>query len=138
MDRARLIIRARHDKNDPYFRFRRATAQDARLSSCGARRVGLPCFQSLMTGEINPQAMMKEGDLGGHALRFATGGASRRALLCDGRLLGFLFRLWLRFRVHQVSVFTIDLDSARQQQEKCLAHGSLGFLGDFHHLSFQF
>lgn len=62
-----MIIRARHDKNDPYFRFRRATAQDCRLS-WAARGVLAYLFSKPDNWEINPQAMMKEGNLGRDAL----------------------------------------------------------------------
>ena len=58
-----MIIRARHDKSDPYFRFRRATAQDARLS-WAARGVLAYLFSKPDDWEINAQAMMREGDLG--------------------------------------------------------------------------
>ena len=62
-----MIIRARHDKNDPYFRFRRATAQDARLS-WAARGVLAYLFSKPDDWEINPRALISEGDLGRDAL----------------------------------------------------------------------
>lgn len=182
-----MIIRARHNKDDPYFRLRRATAQDAHLS-WAARGVITYLFSKPDNWEVRVDDLVGQGNLGRDAIYkilmelqqssyihrhkerrpdgtigrwvidvyetphpdfqeladllpdlFAAGSTSRRALFCRGGLLGFpLIRFWLRFRVHQESILTIHLDSARQQQEKSLAHGSLGLFGDLHHLSLQF
>jgi hypothetical protein len=62
-----MIIRARHDRSDPYFRFRRATAQDSQLS-WAARGLLAYLFSKPDNWEVSPAALMKEGDLKRDAL----------------------------------------------------------------------
>jgi hypothetical protein len=62
-----MIIRARHDKDDPYFRLRRATAQDVQLS-WAARGVITYLFSKPDNWEVRVEDLVDKGNLGRDAI----------------------------------------------------------------------
>jgi hypothetical protein len=62
-----MIIRARHDKDDPYFRLRRATAQDIQLS-WAARGVITYVLSKPDNWEVRVEDLIDQGDLGRNAI----------------------------------------------------------------------
>jgi hypothetical protein len=62
-----MIIRARHDKDDPYFQLRRATAQDAYLS-WAARGVITYLFSKPDNWEVRVDDLVGQGNLGRDAI----------------------------------------------------------------------
>src|SRR5262249_16339026 len=77
-----MIIRARHDKDDPYFRLRRATAQDARLS-WAARGVITYLFSKPDDWEGRVEDLIAQGKLGRDAIY---------KILTELRLSGYVHR----------------------------------------------
>ena len=77
-----MIIRARHDKDDPYFRLRRATAQDSSLS-WAARGVITYLFSKPDDWDVRVEDLIGQGNLGRDAIY---------KILTELRLSGYIHR----------------------------------------------
>lgn len=117
-----MIIRARHDKDDPYFRLRRATAQDVQLS-WAARGIIAYVLSKPDNWEVRVEDLIEQGDLGRNAIYRILGELQR---------LGYIHRYKERLGDGRIARWVMDVYETPHAQFRDMdePHDQIGDVGE--------